>query len=96
MLRRYPSPHLARHRVLDAGVQRGLDDCAHRRAGGAERPGATGWRQAVVVVLPLIRPSIVTNLMLITCRRLVGVHTLIDVHDPPAARLFASSTLARC
>lgn len=95
----YSSPMLA---VIIANTWRGtafsmlvynaaLDDVPTDVQEAAELDGATGRRRLWSVTLPLIRPAIVTNLMLITLQTL-SVFTLIYVMTAGGPG-FASSTL---
>ena len=95
----YSSPMLA---VIIANTWRGtafsmlvynaaLDDVPTDVQEAAELDGAVGWRRLWSVTLPLIRPAIVTNLMLITLQTL-SVFTLIYVMTAGGPG-FASSTL---
>lgn len=95
----YSSPMLA---VIIANTWRGtafsmlvynvaLDDVPTDVQEAAELDGAIGWRRLWSVTLPLIRPAIATNLMLITLQTL-SVFTLIYVMTAGGPD-FASSTL---
>jgi multiple sugar transport system permease protein len=95
----YSSPMLA---VIIANTWRGtafsmlvynaaLDDVPADIQEAAELDGAGGFRRLWSVTLPLIRPAIVTNLMLITLQTL-SVFTLIYVMTAGGPG-FASSTL---
>ena len=66
MLDRLRGQRLARHRLLDAAAHAGLRNVPAEVDEAAQLEGAGYWRRLFTVTLPIMRPTLMINLLLIT------------------------------